>query len=162
MKVSFLFPVFLAATQFVIAVGATGAEETGMGAEPAATPADTVAAAQRESAARDAEIIRRYDTNGDGKLDEAEVAAAKEQMLMATQEKREQKRERVQERLRPFDTNGDGQLDETERRKMDATLRARAENMPRLLKRLDTDGDGKLSDAEWAAGRDKVMDRLQK
>jgi len=28
------------------------------------------------------------------------------------------------------------------------------------MKRLDTDGDGKLSDAEWAAGRDKIMQRL--
>ncbi len=143
MKVSFLFPVFLAATQFVLA----------------AAPVETPAEAQ---AARDAEIIRRHDTNGDGKLDEAEIAAFKEQQLMASQEKREEKRERVQERLKRFDTDGDGQLDEAERRAMDAVLRARAENTPRLLKRLDTDGDGKLSDAEWAAGREKVMERLQK
>jgi Ca2+-binding EF-hand superfamily protein len=140
MKVSFLFPMFLAATQFVMSAGAA---ETGT------------------EAARDAEIIKRYDTNKDGKLDEAEVAAVKEQMLMAGQEKREERHERVQEWIKEFDKNGDGKLDEAEKAVMETTVRARMEKRPLAMKRLDTDGDGKLSDAEWAAGRDKVMQRLK-
>ncbi len=146
MKVPFLVPVFLAATQFLTSASA---------AEPAAGT----------TAARDAEIIKRHDTNKDGKLDEAEVAAVKEQMLMATQEKRDEKRERVQERagewIKEFDQNGDGKLDETEKAAMETTVRARMEKRPFMMKRLDTDGDGKLSDSEWAAGRDKVMQRIK-
>lgn len=144
MKVSFLFPVFLAATQFVMPAGAA---ETGT------------------DAAHDAEIIKRYDTNKDGKLDEAEIAAVKEQMLVAGQEKREENRERVRERqaewLKEFDKNGDGKLDDAEKLVMETTLRARMEKNPRMLKRLDTDGDGKISDVEWAAGKEKLLSRLQ-
>lgn len=143
MKVSFLFPVFLAATQFVAFAFA---------ADDAPDPV----------AARDADIIKRYDTNGDGKLDEAEVAAVKEQALMAQQETREKKRARVKEWLKEFDTNADGHLDAVERAAMDVILRARAEKRPRILKRFDTDGDGKLSDAEWTAGREKIVEWLQK
>ncbi|HEY9249356.1 MAG TPA: EF-hand domain-containing protein [Rariglobus sp.] len=143
MKVSFLFPVFLAATQFVGPAGA----------EPEST------------AERDAAVIKRYDTNQDGKLDEDEVAAVKEQMLMATQEKRDETRERLKERqaewLKEFDKNGDGKLDEAEKKAMETALRARAEKTPRMMKRLDADGDGKLSDAEWAAAREKLIGRLQ-
>ncbi|MDF3057329.1 MAG: hypothetical protein K0R17_1544 [Rariglobus sp.] len=143
MKVSFLFPVFLAATQFVV---------TARAAEPEPAAAAT----------HDAEIIKRYDTNKDGKLDEAEIAAVKEQTLMASQEKREEKRERLRDRLKEFDKDGDGKLDAGEKTAMETALRARAEKTPRMLKRLDTDGDGKLSDAEWAAGREKIIERLQK
>ena len=146
MKVLFLVPVFLAATQFLTTASAV---------EPEAGTA----------AARDAEIIKRHDTNKDGRLDEAEIAAVKEQMLMATQDKREEKRERVQERasewIKEFDKNGDGKLDDDEKAAMQATLRVRAEKNPRLLKRLDKDGDGKLSDAEWATGREKLIERVK-
>ncbi len=146
MKVLFLAPVFLAATQFVTLASA---------AEPASGT----------DAARDAEIIKRYDTNKDGRLDEAEIAAVKEQTLMAGQEKREERRDRVQERvegwIKEFDKNGDGKLDDAEKLVMETTLRARMEKNPRMMKRLDTDGDGKLSDAEWAVGREKILGRMQ-
>jgi len=148
MKASFLFPVFLAATQFV------------MPAASAQTPGS-----KDSTAARDAEIIKRYDTNKDGKLDEAEIAAVKEQTLMASQEKREEKRERVTDRrdtwLKEFDQDGDGKLDADEKAAMEIKLRARAEKNPHMLQHLDTDGDGKLSDAEWIAGREKLMERLK-
>ncbi|CAM3132629.1 EF-hand domain-containing protein [Rariglobus hedericola] len=144
MKAAFLFPSLLAATQFLVSANA---------AEP------------DSAAARDAEIIKRYDTNKDGKLDEAEVAAVKETMLMESQENKEARRERLQERqkswLEEFDTNKDGKLDEAEKAAMDTTMRARTEKRPQLLKRLDTDGDGKLSDAEWIAGREKIRTRIE-
>ena len=48
-----------------------------------------------------AEIIKKYDKNGDGKLDEEERAALQ--------------KERQQETLKKYDKNGDGKIDETER-----------------------------------------------
>ncbi len=142
MKTTFLFPALLAATQFVV---------------PAFAETETVSE-------RDAALIKRYDTNKDGKLDEAEVAAVKEQMFMADQEKREEKIERVKERQaelhKEFDQNADGKLDDTEKKAMETALRARLEKRPRLLKQFDADGDGKLSDTEWAAAREKVIGRL--
>lgn len=145
MKASFLFPVCLAATQFV----------------PGAAAQETA----KTEAQRDAEIIKRHDTNKDGKLDEAEIAAVKEQMFMADREKKEERRERLQERqkswLEEFDKNADGKLDDAEKAVMETTLRARMEKRPIMLKRLDTDGDGKLSDAEWAAGREKLFARAK-
>jgi Ca2+-binding EF-hand superfamily protein len=144
MKAAFLFPSLLAATQFLVSATA---------AEPDAT------------AARDAAIIKRYDTNKDGKLDEAEVAAVKEMMLMESQENKEARRERLQDRkktwLDEFDTDKDGKLDDAEKAAMETVMRARAEKRPQLLKRLDTDGDGKLSDAEWIAGREKILARIE-
>jgi Ca2+-binding EF-hand superfamily protein len=145
MKASFLFPALLAATQFV---------SPSRGAEPEKTTAE-----------RDAEIIRRYDTNKDGKLDEAEVAAVKEEMLMSKMEKRDEKRERVKERqgewLKEFDKNGDGKLDESEKKTMETTVRARMEKNPQMLKRIDTNSDGKIDDQEWLAAREKLMGRLR-
>jgi hypothetical protein len=142
MKILFLFPALLAATQFVMPVFA----ETGSVAE------------------RDDALIKRYDTNGDGKLDEAEVTVVKERMFMADQEKREAKITRAKERqaalLKEFDQNADGKLDDAEKQTMETSLRARMERTPRMMKRLDTDADGKLSDLEWAAAREKIIGRL--
>ena len=142
MKTAVLFPALLAATQFLTAARAD---------EPTPHPGD-------------AAIIQRYDTNKDGRLDDAEVAAVKEQTLMAGQEDKMAKRERMEERqkewLVEFDTNKDGKLDAAEKTAMEATVRARMEKRPQMMKRLDTDGDGKLSDAEWAAARDKILTRL--
>jgi len=160
MKAAFLFPALLAATQFVGSASA---------AEPS-VKSDTVTNAKTEAkdastAARDAEIIKRYDTNKDGKLDDAEIAAVKEKTLMASMEKKEERLERVKERqaelLKEFDKNADGKLDDTEKAAMNAEFRARVEKRPQVLKRLDTDGDGKLSDAEWAAGKEKIIERMQ-
>jgi Ca2+-binding EF-hand superfamily protein len=142
MKTSFLFPALLAATQFVLPASAEN--------EPVSE--------------HDAAIIKRYDTNKDGKLDEGEIAAVKEQMLMADQEKRGEQIEKVKERqagwLKEFDQDGDGKLNEAEKKTMETTLRARMEKNPRMMKRLDTDGDGKLSDLEWAAAREKLIERF--
>ena len=143
MKAPFLFSALLAATQFV----------------------GTASAENKSTAERDAEIIQRYDTNKNGKLDEAEVAAVKEEMLTSKMEKRDEQREKVQERrdewLKEFDKNGDGKLDETEKKTMESTLRTRMEKNPRMMKRIDTNEDGKIDDQEWAAAREKLMGRLR-
>ncbi|MBC8039603.1 MAG: EF-hand domain-containing protein [Opitutaceae bacterium] len=142
MKTSFLFPALLAATQFVL---------------PAAAETEPVSE-------HDAAIIKRYDTNKDGKLDEGEIAAVKEQMLMVDQEKRGEKIEKLKERqaewLKEFDQDGDGKLNEAEKKTMETTLRARMAKNPHMMKRLDTDGDGKLSDLEWGTAREKLIARF--
>lgn len=142
MKALFLLPALFAATQFL-----------------------PPAAAQSEAQTRDAEIIKRYDTNKDGKLDDAEIAAVKEKVFMEGQQKQEDRRDRVRERqeklVAEFDKNGDGKLDDTERAVMEIEYRARVEKRPRLLERFDTNKDGKLDDAEWTAAKEKIIDRLQ-
>ncbi len=116
--------------------------------------------------AADAEILKRYDKNGDGKLDDSEVAAAMDENRKAADADREKNRDKLKERqqawLKEFDKNGDGKLDASERATMEQTLRARLEKSPRMLKRFDTDGDGKLSDAEWMAAREKILGKFEK
>ena len=87
-----------------------------------------------------AEALKAFDKDGDGKLNDQERAAMREQM----RKNREKK----------FDTNGDGKLDETERAAM---LEARNAH----VKEFDKDGDGKLSDEERKAMRETLIKRHQ-
>jgi len=75
--------------------------------------------------------LRRYDTNGDGKLDEKETAA------------RDKRRKEFYDR---FDKNKNGKIDEDERGAIGEYYRNR---------RYDTNNDGKLDEKETAA-RDKA------
>jgi Ca2+-binding EF-hand superfamily protein len=103
-------------------------------------------------AARDAGqagLLQRFDTNHDGKLDEAELAAAHESMLQAgfgngAGGERRSKREAWL--LKHFDKNGDGKLDESER----------AEAKRVMLARFDTNHDGRLDEDERAAMREQL------
>jgi Ca2+-binding EF-hand superfamily protein len=76
------------------------------------------------------EIIEKFDTDGDGKLNEEERAAAKDA--------------HKKEILEKFDTDGDGELNAEEKK---AAHEARKK---RLLERFDKDGDGELNDEERA------------
>lgn len=70
------------------------------------------------------EILKKFDTNGDGQLDEGERAKMREEFLKNRPEGarrgegRGEGRPSREEILKKFDTNGDGQLDEAERAKM--------------------------------------------
>lgn len=123
--------------------------------------------------------LRRFDKNGNGKLDDNEWADARAQF-----EQREKaagkggaaatkatpkpgkapqaaKADEVRGKImRDFDKNGDGRLDETERTAMAQANRTRAEANPRILRRFDKDGDGKLNDSEWAAARAQLGEFL--
>lgn len=59
-------------------------------------------AAPLDAAAKRAEMIKKYDKNGDGRLDPEESAAYK--------------KDRDAEMLRKYDKNGDGKIDEAERK----------------------------------------------
>ena len=89
-------------------------------------------------------MLKRFDKNGDGKLDEAERAEAKEKMRAENSARRGRMRDRLVKR---FDKDHDGKLTGTE---VDAAI-TDLEKRPRVIERFDRDGDGKLSPEEKAA-----------
>lgn len=96
-----------------------------------------------------ADLLQRYDTNHDGKLDENELALAHEGMLKAgfaggaNTERGKKFRAAMVKR---FDRNGDGQLDESEKAAMKKYF----------LDRFDTNHDGRLDEDERAAMREQL------
>jgi uncharacterized protein YqeY len=95
------------------------------GEKPAGKPEHKEGGFMRE------EILKKFDKDGDGKLNDEEKAAAKVEM--------EKKRG---EMLKEFDKDGDGKLSDDERKAMREAM---------ILKKFDKDGDGKLNDEEKAA-----------
>jgi hypothetical protein len=129
MKKPFLSLAFASATLFLAGAGAA--------APKSAAPALD---------ATQAELLKRYDLNHDGKLDDNELAAAHESMLkskLSGDAGGERGRKIRAALLEKFDKNGDGQLDESER----------AEVKKFFLARYDKNGDGRLDDDERAAMR---------
>jgi HlyD family secretion protein len=116
------------------------------------------------------EMMKQFDKNGDGQLDETERAA----MQTAMRERfggRGGGRPRLsqEELLKQFDKNGDGQLDETERAAMQTAMRerpgGRGGGRPRLsqeelLKKFDKNGDGQLDETERAAMQTAMREEL--
>lgn len=166
MKQRQLTPLLLSATLFLATHGARAAET-----EPA-TPAPT-------PGPRHAEMLRKFDLNQDGQLDESERAAMRAQRREARQAGRpawgaqrgpEQgpppapkgPRDPAFRRgylLGKFDANNDGKLDDTEKAAAKAfaeqRMRTGVERQLQRLRAVDTDNDGKISDAEWAAAKEK-------
>lgn len=81
--------------------------------------------------AKKAEIVKRFDSNGDGKLDAAERTAAKPTLKEERKEKQEARYNKVQEKF--------SQLP--------------ADKQQKLLQRFDKDGDGKISQDEFKQAR---------
>ena len=112
------------------------------------------------------EMMKRFDTDGDGVLSDAEKAAMREAM----RKERPAPPPMREEMLKRFDTNGDGQLSENERAAMQEKMREERGGPPRgergashdeILKRFDADGDGVLSDAERKTMREKLKAERQ-
>src|SRR5262245_37814208 len=78
--------------------------------------------------------VKRYDTDGDGQLSDAERDAAKA-AWKAKQHERDLKR---------FDKDGDGQLSAEEQAEATSAHEARKQ---RMLEKFDKDNDGKLSES---------------
>lgn len=118
------------------------------------------------------EIMKQFDANGDGQLDQAERQAVREHMQAMRPAGagggRGQGGGPGQREGRPgggrglaqFDTDGDGQLNAAEREAAAATMREHVVNNPRAMERFDLDGDGALSDDEWNKARDEVGERM--
>lgn len=132
-------------------------------AEPASKPAPVDEAA-RDAARREAwekmraEAVKRFDTDGDGQLNDAERAVARSQWDARGAEVRELM-------VRRYDADGDGQLNEQEREAARQEMReVRREISDRLVPQYDLDGDGELNEQERAAARpayEAEYDRLR-
>ena len=104
----------------------------------------------RPASQRMQELLKRYDKNGDGRIDDDERADAQEAMLKERVDRQmaqfqsgnaEQFRARILER---FDKNKDGKLDDEERAEAEKFGELRDE----LLRRFDKNGSGKLEPEE--------------
>jgi Ca2+-binding EF-hand superfamily protein len=99
----------------------------------------TVAAAQGSGGGDRGAIMKKYDTNGDGVLSDAEKA----QMRADFQAKRAAMKQKM---LQKYDLNHDGKLDAAERKLM------REDQLEARFKKLDKNGDGMVSFEEFKAG----------
>lgn len=108
------------------------------------------------------DLLKRFDKNGDGKLDDDERADAKE-LVLKEQVDRQMAQVRAvpggleafrAQALQMFDRNRDGRLDEDERNAAQAFAARRREaeiEGESLNKQFDQDGDGKIDANEAAA-----------
>lgn len=135
----------------------------------------SLSAADEKEAARPSreEMMKRFDANGDGKLDQAEREAMRAAAPDRQRGPRGESADRPArgergpggpggrggDRMKQFDTDGDGKLNESERAAAEVAMRAEIQSNPRAMARIDTDKDGKISDAEWAAGRQAMGDQ---
>ncbi len=122
-------------------------------------PAQNKPGQNLKNLAENPKFIERFDVDGDGQLNEAEQAKAREAMKEHGGQFRERAGKMREAALKRFDKNNDGKLDDAEQKEMEADMRANLDQRPEMKKRLDTDGDGQVSDAEWAAGREKMRAR---
>ncbi len=99
------------------------------------------------------ELLKKYDKNGDGKLDDDELADARAEMRKEGSGTAV-RAERQKKLLKEFDKNGDGKLDDAERAQAEKKIQQFREDAEKrraeILKRFDKNGDGVLDDAERA------------
>tara|TARA_B110000444_G_C18510929_1_gene442241 strand:+ start:92 stop:616 length:525 start_codon:yes stop_codon:yes gene_type:complete len=112
-----------------------------------------------------AEMMKQFDANGDGQLDQTEREAVRKHMESmrgdagGRGEGGQGGRSGQGRRPNPmaeFDANSDGKLDKSER----AAMREGLQSNDQAMKRFDTDGNGKLSDAEWGVASKAVSERM--
>ena len=84
-----------------------------------------------------AEVLKKFDTDGDGKLSPDEAKAMREA--------------RQAEMLKKYDKDGDGKLSDEERKAMQADMEAKRKA---LLEKYDANKNGKLDPDEMKAARD--------
>ena len=137
------------------------------------SPADPTAAAMGP---RLQELVVRFDKDGDGNLDAAEMAALKEAMKQEPDGFLPQPRDESppagpeafrRRMLEMFDRNGDGRLDEGERAAAQKFAAERGlgpggETRPEILKRFDRNGNGKIDDDERPALQEFLRGRLMR
>jgi Ca2+-binding EF-hand superfamily protein len=112
------------------------------------------------------EAMKRFDKNGDGRLDDEERAEALDAMKKKGGEIQEQLRQFM---LRRFDADGNGTFDTAERKTaFDETMKQLEENGPMVKntvlgfvhRRFDANGDGTLDKEELGVARDELTKRI--
>lgn len=155
-------PLLLPATLFLAAN--LQAEDAKPPVKPAGPPAPMMGSRRAD------ELLQRFDTNRDGKLDEDETAAAHEAMLQEQMNRQaavaaapggQQFRQQM---LEKFDKNHDGRLDDDERAEMQKNLQNQGLGpggpiREELIKRFDKNADGKIDLDEAAAMQKFVQER---
>lgn len=107
-----------------------------------------------------ARMLQKFDVDKDGKLNEEEQAAMREEMAKRPHGKQHRHRKGRHHMLKKYDLDRDGQLNESERAAKKAEHeRHRAELQLRLKAKFDTNKDGILDDTEKAAMRDAIENR---
>ena len=90
------------------------------------------------------EIIKKFDKDGDGKLNDEEKAEIRKKMA----ERSGGGRKLPPFLMKKFDKDGDGELNDEEKAEARKTMEARRKEM---IEKFDKDGDGKLNDEERKA-----------
>lgn len=161
---------FVAATLFL----ATGLRGQGATSAPAAPVAPDDMPAPPSMSSRAPETIKRFDKNGDGRIDDDERGDAHEAMLKERVERQtvritatggsgEPLRAQLLER---FDRNKDGRLDDEERAEVQKIADESAANpamvalRAEFMKRFDQNGDGKIAGEESSAVREFLAERI--
>lgn len=176
MKIHGLTSHLAAATLFLALTGGLRAENTMTPAPAENRPAAMAGAARGKRAA---EMLQRYDKNGDGRIDDDERIDAREAMRAARSERQmaDGSRPLRARMLEQFDKNKDGLLDDEERAAAQKAIRERGLGMKaeqarpmartpggrlraEALKRFDANGDGQLDESERAEMRKARGDRL--
>jgi len=101
------------------------------------------------------EMLKKFDTDQDGKLNEEERANLRKEMSGG-------KGPLPMLLAKKFDKDGDGELSEEERAAFRKQMVENGRKLPpHLMQRFDTDGDGTLSDEERAGAKQAWEDRKQ-
>ena len=122
-----------------------------------------------DPAARKAEMLKKFDKDGDGRLSDEEKSTLRAEMQNRRGGGRDRKQwtpEQRDEMLKKFDKDGDGKLSDEERTTLRAEIQNRRggrdrkqwtpEQRDEMLKKFDTDGDGKLSQEERDTAREAM------
>lgn len=123
-------------------------------AEAKAAEAKFIALFHQRIKDHNAQIIQRFDKNGDGVLDDQEKAVMKEAMEKLSTTLRT-KTENFNEVYRRLDKDGSGQISPEEFQGFMAELQKQA--LPVLFKEFDKNGDGKLEGDELPAAQAAMM-----
>jgi len=167
----------LAAATLFLALACSARAQDAM--TPASAEKRPAAKAGASKGNRAAEMLQRFDKNGDGRIDDDERIDAREAMRTEQNDRpmaggSPQMRARM---LEEFDKNKDGRLDDDERAAAQKAARERGIGMKadqtrpmartpdgrlqaEALKRFDANGDGQLDETERAAMRKTFGDRL--
>ncbi len=122
----------------------------------------------RDPAARKAEILKKFDKDGDGKLSDTEKKTLRAEMQNrhGGHDRKQWTPEQRNEMLKKFDKDGDGKLSDTEKASLRSEMQSRRggrdrkqwtpEQRNEMLKKFDKDGNGELSDDERTAAREAM------